>query len=153
MAPAGLSLFITIIGNHAMASKLGHGKITDGHNDPRSLKGVERRRQLREQNTIEVERITAELVAGLGRPAIGGETVAAEVIAATLVQAKRLREAGKDDRAERHLLHRLLLTTPFGVMPAPPAQINTVSPGAYFVATKGDDLVADEATATDEVKK
>jgi len=127
---------------------IGRGKIVDGHADPRSAKGVERRRELREQNANEVEQITAQLLAGLGRPPIGGETVAAEVIAATVVKAKRLREAGRDDSVERHLLHRLLVFTPFGVQPTLP-RIDPAAPGAYFVATKGGDPVTDGATVTD----
>ena len=79
------------------------------------------------------------------RPPIGGETVAAEVIAATTVKARRLREVSRDDGAERRLLRQLLAFTPFGMSPPPP------SPGqTYFVVGKGEELAPDGATVPDE---
>ncbi len=129
-----------------MTAKLGHGQIVDGHNDPRSLKGVERRRELREQNATEVEHITAELLAGLGRPPVGGETIAAEVIAATTVKSRRLREQGRDDGEERRLLRELLAFSPFGMTTPMPPRVDPGVPGTYFVATKGGEPAADEVT-------
>jgi hypothetical protein len=120
--------------------------IVDGRNDPRSLKGVERRRELRELNASEVEQITSQLLAGLGRPPVGGETVAAEVIAATTVKARRIREQGRDDSEERQLLRQLLAFSPFGMALPMPPRVDPAVPGTYFVATKGAESAPDEVT-------
>jgi hypothetical protein len=138
-----------------MTTNLGQGKIVDGHADPRSLKGVERRRELREEDAAEIERIAGHLIAGLGREPIGAEFVAAELAARTLVKIRRLAERGRDDSSERELLSRLMVTTPFGMVPAPPPvppKFNPVgarAPGATFwVAEKGDDTAPDEVSSS-----
>ncbi len=134
-----------------MASAIGQGKIFDGSLDPRSAKAIERRRELRSEDADEIKRIAEHLVVGLGRAPIGAEVVGAELVARTLVKIRRLAERGRDDIAERQLLQRLMMTTPFGAVPAPPPvppKLNPVgprSPGAtFFVAEKGDELVGDE---------
>jgi hypothetical protein len=116
---------------------MGDGKIKDGRTDPKTAKAIARRRELREINASEVEQVAAQLIAGLGRAPIGGEVVAAETIAATLVAGRRLRERGHSDAVERQLLRRLLAFTPFGVTPPTPPRIDPAAPGTYFVATKG----------------
>jgi hypothetical protein len=138
-------------------TKLGHGKIVDGHSDPRSLRGVERRRELRAEDADECSRITEQLIAGLGREPIGAELVAAELIARTVIKIRRLAERGRDDLAERDLLSQLMMTTPFGMVAAPPpVPRNIVGPKApgktYFVVTKGGDPAADETTDLDPIE-
>jgi hypothetical protein len=132
-----------------MASKLGQGLITDGRNDPRSLRGIERRRELRAEDADEIRNITEHLIAGLECAPIGAEVVAAELVARTVVKVRRLAERGRDDLAERELLSQLMMTTPFGMVTAPPpvpSRIGPRSPGAtYFVVDKGDDAVPDGA--------
>ena len=136
-------------------AKLGQGMITDGHADPRSLRGVERRREMRAEDADEIKRIAEHLVAGLGREPVFAEIVAGELIGRTVVKIRRLAERGRDDIAERELLQRLMMTTPFGMVAAPPPVPPTVdifarSPVAprpqYRVAEKGDELIPDEAT-------
>jgi hypothetical protein len=122
------------------------GKIRDGHADPKTAQAIKRRRELREQNASEVEQLTAALLAGLGRAPIGGETVAAEVIAVTLVQSRRLRERGHADGDERRLLRELLVFTPFGLTSPTPPRVDPAAPGTYFLATKGEEPVTDEAS-------
>ena len=56
---------------------MGDGKIKDGRTDPKAAAAIARRRELREQNANEVEQITAQLIAGLGRDLVGGEVVTA----------------------------------------------------------------------------
>ena len=131
---------------------MGDGKIRDGRNDPKTAAAIARRRELRVQNATEVEQLTAELLGGLGRPPVGGERTAAEVIAVTLVKSRRIREQGRDDSGERNLLRQLLAFTPFGMVPAPPpATFDVGRPGAFRVVTKGGDPATDEATVADEV--
>jgi hypothetical protein len=114
------------------------GKIKDGRADPKCAKAIKRRREIREQNAGEVEQIVAQLIAGLGRAPIGGETVTAEVIASTLVAGRRLRERGRSDAAERQLLRQMFAISPFGLTPqAPPAHLDPSPAGTYRLATKG----------------
>jgi hypothetical protein len=116
------------------------GKIRDGRADPKTAAAIARRRELREINASEVEQITSQLLAGLGRPPIGGETVAAETIAATLVAGRRLRERGRSDEAERQLLRRMLAISPFGLTPqAPPAHLDPSPAGTFRVVAKGEE--------------
>jgi hypothetical protein len=99
--------------------------------------GRARQLEIAAENKVEVEKLTAQLLAGLGRSPIGGETVAAETIAATTVKARRLREQGRDDGDERRLLRQLLAFTPFGVTPPPPPRIDPAAPNTFFIAEKG----------------
>lgn len=120
--------------------------------------GSKRMQQIRDENAIEIEAIKAHLIKGLERPPLAAEEVAAELIAATCVKARRLRAGCKDDSAERRLLSRLMVTTPFGMVPAPPPvppkfnPVGAKAPGrTYFVAERGDDAAPDGSTAPDEV--
>jgi hypothetical protein len=128
-----------------MTGKLGHGKIVDGHADPRSLKGIERRRELMAEDAIEVKRIADHLIMTLGRPP------RAELIGRTMCKIRRLDEVRRDNLAERQLLQGLL-AVPFNV------ETNILGPRApgkqFFVAERGDVVLApDEATVADEVEK
>jgi hypothetical protein len=136
--------FITTTEEIAMSDD---GKIRNGRSDPKTARAIARRRELREINATEVEQITAQLIAGLGRDPIGGEVVAAETIAATLVAGRRLRERGHSDAAERDLLRRLMALAPFGLTPPPPPRIDPAAPGTYFIAEKGGEPVGDELPA------
>jgi len=115
-----------------------------------NAKGRASQIEQRDRNIREVEQLTAELLGGLGRPPVGGERTAAEVIAVTLVKSRRLREMGRDDGEERRLLRSLLAFTPFGVTPPTPPRIDPAAPGTYRFVTKGGELVADGAPAPDE---
>jgi hypothetical protein len=122
--------------------------------------GNKRMQQIRDENALEIEAIKAHLIAGLGRAPLAAEVISAEVIAATSVRAKRLRMSCKDDSKERRLLSKLMVTTPFGMVPAPPVvppKIQILGPKGpgrtYQVAEKGDVLVTDEATAPGEAGK
>jgi hypothetical protein len=128
-----------------MTTKLGQGKIVDGHADPRSLKGVERRREMRAEDSAEVERIAGHLLDTLRRDPTIAEELKAELIGRTACKIRRLADQGRESLAERQLLESLL-ATPFN---APACTLGPKkAPGqTYFVATKGDDLAADEATA------
>jgi len=148
-----------------MTDQLGRGKVFDGHRDPRSAKGVERRREIRTEDAVEVKDVTANLIAGLRREPIGAEIVAAELIARTLVKIRRAGERGRDDAGDRELLSRLMMTTPFGMVAAPPpVQLQhgreVAEAYARHDAERGrdasrepwvSDLVTDGATAPDEV--
>jgi hypothetical protein len=132
-----------------MASKLGQGKIVDGHADPRSLKGVARRRQMRAQDDAEVARISSHLLMTMqGRQTVADE-LKAELIGRTACKIRRLAEQGRESLGERQLLESLL-AVPFNV------ETNIVGPrssgATFFVAERGDELVTDEATAPDEVE-
>ena len=124
----------------------------DNSEQARTANATGRARQLeqREQNIREVELLTAQLLAGLGRPPIGGETVTAEVIAVTAVKARRLREQGRDDAAERRELRQLLAFAPFGMSPPVPPRIDPAAPGTYSFVGKGDELAGDGLTAADQ---
>jgi hypothetical protein len=132
---------------HKETNAMSDGKIRDGRTDPKCAKAIQRRGEIRAQNANEVEQIVTELLGGLGRPAVGGERVTAEVIASTLVAGRRLRERGRSDAAERQLLRSLLSYSPFGMSPpAPPAHLDPSPAGTFRVVTKGGDPAPDEAT-------
>lgn len=135
-----------------MASKLGHGKIVDGHADPRSLRGVERRRQMLAEDAAEVARISSHLLDTLHRPPTIEDEMKAALIAKTSVRIDRLDEQRRNSLPERKLLEDLL-RTPFN---APSSTLGPRVEGSgqtFFVAEKGDKVAADEATAPDEASK
>jgi hypothetical protein len=102
--------------------------------------GRRRQREQREKSIQEVEKLTSELLSGLGRPPVGGEVVCAETIAATTIEARRLREMGRSDADERKLLRQMFAISPFGLMPAPPpATFDVGRPGAFRVVEKGEE--------------
>lgn len=139
-----------------MTSKLGQGKIQDGRRDPRPLKGVERRRQMRDEDDAEVRRISGHLLDTLRRPPTIEDQMKASLIGRTAVRITRLEEQRRNSLAERKLLEDLL-RKPFN------SEVNLVGPRVegstqqYFTVTKGDNFTArtdpapDEATAADEV--
>jgi hypothetical protein len=111
-----------------------------------------------QENEQQVREIVAGLLQGLGREPNMSDLVAAETIAATHVRSRRLRERGRDDTRERRQIARLMVTTPFGMVPAPPPvppKFNPVGPkvpgATYFVVEKGGDPAPDEATVPGEV--
>jgi hypothetical protein len=127
-----------------MTAKLGQGKIADGRADPRSLKGVERRREMRAEDAAEVERIASHLLMTLNRPPSIAEELKAELIGRTATKIRRLASQGRESLGERRLLEDLL-RVPFNVTTN---IIGPREPGkTYFVAEKGDDAAPDEATA------
>jgi hypothetical protein len=102
--------------------------------------GRQRQREQREKSIQEVEKLTSELLSGLGRPPVGGETICAEVIAATAIEARRLREMGRSDAEARNLLRSLLSYSPFGMAPqAPPAHLDPSPAGTFRVVEKGEE--------------
>jgi hypothetical protein len=126
-----------------MTSKLGQGMITDGHADPRSAKGVERRREIRAEDATEIARISSHLLMTLQRPATIAEELRAELIGRTATKIRRLAEQGRESLAERRLLEDLL-RVPFNVTTN---VVGAKAPGAtFFVAEKGDDTAPDGAT-------
>lgn len=124
-----------------MAAKPGHGMITDGRADPRSAKGVERRRQMLAEDAAEVKRIAGELLMSLRRPPTIAEQLKAELIGRTATKIRRLDDQRRQNLAERKLLETLL-AVPFNVA------VDVLGPKApgrtYHVAEKGDELVGDE---------
>jgi hypothetical protein len=129
--------------------KLGHGKIVHGRADPRSLKGVERRREMRAEDAAEVARISGHLLMTLNRPPTVAEELKAELIGRTACKIRRLADQGRESLGERQLLESLL-ATPFN---APASTLGKKAPGhTYFVVGKEDDAAPDDgATAPDEV--
>lgn len=107
--------------------------ITDGHADPRSLKGIERRKQIRAEDAAETKRIAEHLLMTLDRPPTIAEELKAETIGRTACKIRRLAAQGLDSLGERKLLEDLL-RTPFNS----PATGQT-----YRVVTKGGDLAPD----------
>jgi hypothetical protein len=120
---------------------LGQGKVFDGHRDPRSAKGVERRRQLMGEDAAEVARISGHLLMALNRPPTIEDEMKASLIARTSVKITRLDEQRRNSLPERKLLEDLL-RIPFNV------SVNILGPKApgrtYFVAEKGDEFVGGE---------
>lgn len=118
------------------------GKIVDGRADPRSLKGVERRREIRAEDAAETRRIADHLLDTLRRPPTIAEELKAELIGRTACKIRRLAAQGLDSLGERQLLEGLL-RVPFGT---PASTIGPKVEGSgqtYFVATKGSEPVAD----------
>jgi hypothetical protein len=111
---------------------IGRGKISDGHADPRPLRGVERRREIRAEDSIETKRIADHLLDTLRRPPTVAEELKAELIGRTACKIRRLAEQGRDSLAERQLLEDLL-RVPFN---APASTIG-------HVVTKGGDPAPD----------
>jgi hypothetical protein len=146
LAAAGFCSFITTIpkGTTPMTDKPGQGKIADGRADPRSLKGIERRREIRAEDAAEVERIASHLLMTLNRPPSIAEELKAELIGRTACKIRRLAEQGRESLPERRLLEDLL-RTPFN---APACTLGPKVEGSgqtYFVVTKGGDAAPDRA--------
>jgi hypothetical protein len=96
--------------------------------DPRGVRGRARAREIVAENQVEIDKIVAHLVAGLGRQPTGAEQVQAEVIAATVIKSRRLRAKGQDDTGQRRILLKLM-TGPFGLAPAPsPGEVQGLTP-------------------------
>jgi hypothetical protein len=126
-----------------MASKPGHGN-TAGLADPRarSLKGVERRREMRAEDAAETKRIADHLLMTLNRPATVADELKAELIGRTACKIRRLAAQGLDSLGERQLLEDLL-RVPFN---APASTIGPKVEGSaqsYHVVTKGGEPVPD----------
>jgi hypothetical protein len=81
-------------------------------------------RELRREDEAKRQRLVAELLAELGRPAGAVDRVTAETLAATVVRADRLRMAGRSDIEERRLI--VQLQQALGLRPAPvgPAKVD-----------------------------
>jgi hypothetical protein len=132
-----------------MSAKDGPGKIRDGHSDPRSAKGVERRRELGVQDAIEVKRIADGLLMTLHREPTIADELRAELIGRTACKIRRLAEVRRENLQERQLLESLL-RVPFNVTTS---VIGPRAPGkAFFVAEKGDDAPADRTAAAGMVE-
>jgi hypothetical protein len=63
--------------------------------------------------------LEAALIAGLGREPAALDIIAVETLAATVVRARRLRAAGRNDAEERKTLVQIIRAT--GLRPSPPA--------------------------------
>ena len=125
-----------------------------------NARGRARQAELAAENETMVRELVAGLLQSLGRQPIAAELVAAELVARTVVKIRRLAERGRDDIAERELLQRLMVSTPFGMVPAPPPVPRNLDvfaprpPGAprpqYRVAERGETcLPPDTAPPTD----
>jgi hypothetical protein len=75
--------------------------------------------EVRREDEAKRQRLVAELLAELGRPAGAVDRVAAVTLAATVVRADRLRMAGRSDLEERRLI--VQLQRALGLKPAPAA--------------------------------
>lgn len=82
---------------------------------PRAKAGRARQMEIARETTVQIDAIVGELLDALQRPALPAERILAETIAATTVRARRLRENGRDDAAERRELSRQLRSSPFAV--------------------------------------
>lgn len=133
-----------------MSAKDGPGKIRDGRADPRSAKGVERRRELGVQDAIEVKRIADGLLMTLHREPTIADELRAELIGRTACKIRRLAEVRRENLQERQLLESLL-RVPFNVTAS---VIGPRAPGqTYFVVGKEDEAATDGAAVTDEAGK
>jgi hypothetical protein len=81
--------------------------------------------EMRREDQAKRQRLVAELLAELGRPAGAVDRVTAETLAATVVRADRLRMAGRSDLEERRLI--VQLQRALGLRP-PPAGPQKVDP-------------------------
>jgi hypothetical protein len=81
--------------------------------------GSARMREIAVENKVEIDKITANLIRGLKRPATPGEEIEAELVAAAVVKSRRLRASGKNDASQRRLLKQLMKETVFGSVPEP----------------------------------
>jgi hypothetical protein len=79
--------------------------------------GSARMKEIAVENAIEIEKITAHLIAGLKRDPTPGEQIEAELVSVAVVKSRRLRASGKDDSRERRLLKQLMKETVFGSVP------------------------------------
>jgi hypothetical protein len=84
-----------------------------------AARGWKRMRELSARNQLEIEVLTQELLASLGRAPRPIDRVIAEAVAAATVRCRRLREMGKDDSVERHALARMIDRSPFLNTPEP----------------------------------
>jgi hypothetical protein len=106
--------------------------VRDGRNDPRSKKGVERRREIRAEDAAETKRIASHLLDTLRRPPTIAEELKAELIGRTACKIRRLAAQGLGSLGERQLLESLL-SKPFN------AEAGTIG----HVVTKGGEPVTD----------
>lgn len=83
--------------------------------------GTKRMNEIAVQNRAEVANITEGLVNSLGRPATPVEQILAELIAATIVRGRRVRDKGANDSLERAELAALVLNSPWYCPPVPSA--------------------------------
>jgi hypothetical protein len=131
------------------------------HRD-RGLQGAERRRQMRDEDAVEVALISGRLLASLPRPPTVADELQSELVARTAIKIRRLAEQGRQNLNERELLANLLRDSLFGQVAAPsPAEIqhgkavadayDEHNRQARLAALHGYDPVTDEATVTDEV--
>jgi hypothetical protein len=94
--------------------------MTDSDNDkPARRRGWARVKQLTTENQVETSKLTAELLASLGRSPTPVDIIAAETLAASAIRARRLRSVGKNDGEERARIIQLIRAT--GMRPAPAA--------------------------------
>jgi len=91
--------------------------------------------ELRREDEAKRQRLVAELLAELGRPAGAVDRVTAETLAATVVRADRLRMAGRSDIEERRLV--VQLQRALGLKPAPAAPQKAESMDEYLARTAG----------------
>jgi hypothetical protein len=138
------------------------GRVKDGRKDPRSAKGVERRREIRAEDDAEVKRIAGDLLASLPQPPTVADELKAELIGRTACKVRRLAEQGRESLGERRLLESLLRDSAFGQVAAQsPAerQHGREIAEAYGhhnaawarAASREPSAPTDEETATDEV--
>jgi hypothetical protein len=74
--------------------------------------GSIRMKQIAAENEIEIKVLVAGFIEDLGRPATPADKLAAELIAATAVRARRKRSNGRDDSKERRELIALMRQWP-----------------------------------------
>lgn len=83
------------------------------------LRGSARARQIAAEDQAKREKLTAELLADLGRPPSALDRMNIQNLAAAHVRAERLRMAGRSDLEERRQITQLMRAT--GLKPQPPA--------------------------------
>jgi hypothetical protein len=95
------------------------GFVSGADNVQRARAGRRRQLEIAAENEIEIKGLVAGFIADLGRPATPADKIAAEVIAATAVRARRLRSNGRDDAKERRQLVALMRDWPPSSRPQP----------------------------------
>jgi hypothetical protein len=109
-----------------MTDKLGQGKIADGHRDPRSLKGVARRRELRKEHAEAIRINSTSMLEGLRqrlkREPTLEEKFTAEGICSLFYQAAKERAQGRSDlellREAATMTNNSVFRSPYAVAPA-----------------------------------
>lgn len=116
-------------------------------NRPRRKRGWARMRELDAQDAAERQALEAELLACLGRDPGAIDRIAVETLVASVIRARRLRLAGKNDTEERRIILQSIRAT--GIKPAPAELPEPPSPYAMLFGAEPDTDTDGEAANAD----